>query len=281
MTVLFEQIHAPALALDMQPSCIRALLYRPGEEGGEPFSLTLPAALQELSADAPVYSDAFWNGILVAAGMPQAKNIVAALSFFGSGQTEDGVKARAAFFQGLFAASEGPGVDIRALCAGPARAALLRLGQIQRISHFLVADGLCASILGVLADSAVHARSFREGIAIVRLEQGRASAALVFQDRLLAVAERTLAARDALSGLLEDLDSFRLGWLPQEKMAALGGFTVAESELPAEAEGFRPLYITGQDAEWLRGRGIFPALPCGPAMTTCLGLLHGFALQEA
>ena len=291
-------VNALVLALNIRPRHVRAALLLPGGEAREAFRLTLPlpvggadfTGIPALPPDAagslPLFPDAagfteipalpltaaFWQGLLAAAGQPPATAVLAASTGL------DDAPAREAFFRRVFASSRGGGVELSALRAGEAPEELLRLRQIQRISQFPAADGFCASILGVLAAPLVQTRVFREGVTILHLEEDRAFAALVFQDKLFAVAERRLRAQGDVPAFLEDLDSFRLGWLPQEKMRDLDGFSVVLPDLPAQAEGFRPLYIAGPGAYRLHGRGV-SAAPCGDADETVFrGLLYGFAL---
>ena len=295
-----KPVNAPVLALDIRPRHVHAALLLPGAQTPDLYRLTLPLAFD--AADAPeipivpqglsdaakkpaasqglsdaveisavpyeeAFTAAFWQGILAAAGQPPATAVLAA----GTGL--DAPAAREAFFRRVFAASSGGGAELSCLRAGEAPEELLRLSQIQRISEFPITDGFCASLLGVLANPLVQARSFREGLTIVRLEEDRAFVALVFQDKLFAVAERRFCAQEAIPAFLEDLDSFRLAWLPQEKMRAVDGYSVVPSELPAEAEGFRPLYIAGPGAKRLHGHGV--AVDLGGDVSIFRGLLYG------
>ena len=278
MSVVPPPIQSPVLTLDVLPGHIRAVLFTPGahEEGlfrlVSPMDMPLaPAAPDDgkLSVPPP-FTKIFWQSLLAAAGQPKAAHIVAC----GAGWYAPA--EREAFFRHSIPAFNGPGGTLRWLGAGEAPGEILRLSKIQRILQFPFTDAFCASVLGVLADAAVWGRSFREGIAVSYIGHGLAQAALIFQGRLLAVAERNFSCQEDAPGFLEQLESFRLGWLPQEQMRALGGFSVVEPDLPAEAEGFRPMYITGPQAHWLHGHGI--EVSCED--TACRGLLHGCILAR-
>ena len=159
---------------------------------------------------------------------------------------------------------------------------MLRLRAIQRIIGNPVLDSSAAFLLGLLASPGVTERSYREGVTLLFAGRHVVSAGLVFQDRLLAFfalpTDRGLPPDGSTpSLLLHCLEEFRLGWLPKERAAELGGFVDAPSALPPEAEGFRPLFVAGPCAALLEKHGRIVGTPEDRAMLNCRGLLHGYA----
>jgi len=112
-------------------------------------------------------------------------------------------------------------------------------------------------------------RSLRQGIMLLFLDARGVLAALVFKDRLFGLlclpfdpkfpgdrtdssaGEGNVFSPDVLMSLLDD---FRLGWLPPEKAQNLGGHIWRPIELPAEAEGFAPMFAVGPLAQRMQGR---------------------------
>lgn len=109
----------------------------------------------------------------------------------------------------------------------------------------------------------VRKRAERQGVLVLYAEAHGLLAALLFQERCYAWLELPFGgnfspAKNAgafLDWLLPALDDFRLGWLPQEKVRGLGGVVYRAEELPAEAEGFMPLFAAGGQVHVLSGHG--------------------------
>ena len=274
-----QSIDMPVLTLDFHPGGVQAALFRlPSSTGAAPELLhytVLPLDAEEYAAST-VLSRAYWQEYLARSGQPEADDILAAVNPLPGHGGE--LQSREGYFRKLVADS-ADGADLRILGPGPAFCGVPRLEEIQRVSGFHIAGAVCASWLYVLGQTAVQARRFREGVALAHCEHGRVYLALVFQDRLLAVAETDRGAWNGPEAFLEDLDSFRLGWLPLEKAKALGGFSVSFPELPAEAEGFRPLFVSGPEQAWLREHGI-SVTGEGALGYICPGLLYGYMLQR-
>lgn len=271
-----QPTHMPVLTLDFHPGAVQAALFRSLDGAPEVLYSTVLPLHAEKDGALTVLSRTFWQKQLVDAGQPAPGDILAAVHPLP--EDADDLQAREAYFRKLIIDAPG-GVELRALGPCTTFSGLPRLEEIQRVSGFRLADALCASWLYVLGQQAVLARRFREGIALAHFEHGRAYLALVFQDRLLAVAEADRKAWNGPEAFLEDLDSFRLGWLPAEKARSLSGFSVSCPELPAEAEGFRPLYLSGPEQSWLRKQGI-SVTGEGALGYIFPGLLYGYSLQE-
>ena len=227
-----------------------------------------------------------WRSLLAMAGLPQPKAIlVSALergrAFSPRGKAGGGMfrPALGGFFFGLSRYGER---NIASLLNSPLSDDMLRLRAIQRITGNAVTDCSAAFILGLLSTPGIAGRSCREGVVLLFAGKHFVSAALVFQDRLLSFfelpADKVLpsGAQD-VSLLLHILEDFRLGWFPGELAAKLGGFVDAVPALPAEAEGFRPLFIAGPEAALLEGHGQRVCSHEDSALTACRGLLYGYA----
>jgi hypothetical protein len=127
------------------------------------------------------------------------------------------------------------------------------------------ADAHFAFIPELMARPDLVERSLRQGITLLFLQTRGVLAALVFKDRLFGLLHLPFGPKfpggcedssdafspDVLSSLLDD---FRLGWLPQEKAQNLGGHVWRPIELPAEAEGFAPMFAAGPLARRMQGR---------------------------
>lgn len=137
--------------------------------------------------------------------------------------------------------------------------AVLRLSEIARMTT-ATADPCRAFILGLLSLPGVAARAQRQGLTLLWLDPERVCAALVFRDSLYALATLSfpalfgLDAGQGAADLVRLLDDFRLGWLPEEAATRLDGAVWRASDLPPEAEGFKPLFACGPNAGLLAGK---------------------------
>jgi len=123
------------------------------------------------------------------------------------------------------------------------------------------ADAHFAFIPELMARPDLVERSLRQGITLLFLQTRGVLAALVFKDRLFGLLFLPFGPKfpgdcdafspDVLVGLLDD---FRLGWLPQDIAQSLGGHLWRPIELPAEAEGFAPVFAAGPLARHMQGR---------------------------
>ena len=113
------------------------------------------------------------------------------------------------------------------------------------------ADARFAFIPKLMARPDLTERSLRQGITLLFLDAKGVLAALVFEDRLFGLLCLPFGQEiDALVSLLND---FQLGWLPPEQAQNLGGHVWQPIDLPAEAEGFAPVFATGPLAWRMQG----------------------------
>ena len=280
-------LECPVLAVDIGCRTMRGLVHAPAAvPGDEPalHAFALPCA--ETGAG---FTPGPWRALLAEAGLPWPEVVLA--SALENGADASGVAggqgARSGFCERLWNLSRSDGVSVgqggigvASLMAEPAGEDMLRLCAIQRITGYPVLDSSAAFLLGLLAEPVVSGRSHREGVTLLFAGRHTVSAGLVFQDRVLGFfelpAERVLPA-DGSGPLLHCLEDFRLGWLPKERAAELGGFAAVVPTLPGEAEGFRPLFVTGPCADMLEGRGRIVGDAEHRAMNNCRGLLYGYA----
>jgi hypothetical protein len=128
------------------------------------------------------------------------------------------------------------------------------------MTGFPGSDADCAFILELMARPDLTERSLRQGVTLLFLHARGVSGALVFKDRLFSFLRLPFgpefpggSGEFSPAPLLALLEDFRLGWLPQEKAHTLGGYVWRPEELPAEAEGFAPIFATGPLAQCMRG----------------------------
>ena len=279
------RLECPVLAVDLDGRTMRGLLRVPGavaEDEPALHAFALPRAGTEFAPEP-------WRDLLAEAGLPWPEVVLVSALEDDAGVSPSGAAGgrgpRPGFCERFwnlarFGGVNGIGVD--SLMAEPAGGDMLRLCAIQRITGYPVLDSSAAFLLGLLAEPAVNGRSRREGVTLLFAGRHTVSAGLVFQDRVLGFfelpAERVLPADGSEpSVLLHCLEDFRLGWLPRERAAELGGFAAVVPALPGEAEGFRPLFVTGPCADLLEGRGRIVGDPEHRAVNNCRGLLYGYA----
>ena len=128
---------------------------------------------------------------------------------------------------------------------------------IRRMTGFPEPDDRFAFIPELMARPDLAERSLRQGITLLFLDEQGALAALVFQEQLFGLLELPFAPeieRRSPDVLISLLDDFRLGWLPQEMAQALSGHVWRPCDLPAEAEGFAPVFAAGPLARHMQGR---------------------------
>jgi len=133
------------------------------------------------------------------------------------------------------------------------------------MTGFPGSDAACAFIPELMARPDLAERSLRQGVTLLSLHARGVMGALVFKDHLFSLLRLPFGPEfpggsegfspAPLLGVLED---FRLGWLPQEKAHALGGYVWRPEELPAEAEGFAPIFAAGPLAWCMRGHARIP-----------------------
>ncbi len=284
-------LESPVLAVDIGGRTMRGLMHAPGAvPGDEPALRAFALACAETGAG---FTPEPWRALLAEAGLPWPEVVLVSALEDGVDASlpgaANGREARSGVCGRLWNLSRSDGVSagqggigVASLMAEPAGGDMLRLCAIQRITGYPVLDSSAAFLLGLLAEPAVSGRSHREGVTLLFAGRHAVSAGLVFQDRVLGffelTAERVLPSDGSEpSVLLHCLEDFRLGWLPKERAAELGGFAAVVPALPGEAEGFRPLFVTGPCADLLEGRGRIVGDAEHRAVNNCRGLLYGYA----
>ena len=291
-------LECPVLAVDLAADLVadpgetamRGLLYAPPAAPGDEPSLHAFALARAETGNG--FDPGPWRALLAGAGLPWPEIVLASALEDGADTSlpgAAGVGSRSGVCGRLWnlsrsgGASAGQGgIGVASLMAEPAGEDMLRLCAIQRITGYPALDSSAAFLLGLLAEPAVSGRSRREGVTLLFAGRHTVRAGLVFQDRVLGFfelpAERVLPADGSEpSVLLHCLEDFRLGWLPKERAAELGGFAAVVPALPGEAEGFRPLFVTGPCADRLEGRGRIVGDSEHRAVNNCRGLLYGYA----
>ena len=154
-----------------------------------------------------------------------------------------------------------------------------RLHAIQAVTGGLVTLTAAAVLLGVMGNQEIADRSFRQGIVLIHAGTTNTTAFLIWQNRVYGVYEQHTQGLDPVQ-TARDLADFRLGWLPNEAVRNKGGHGCVILDLPPEAEGFAPAYITGRERAILQGQGQMVNTFEDTALTGCLGLLYGLAASK-
>ena len=153
-----------------------------------------------------------------------------------------------------------------------------RLHAVQSVTGGPVTLSGAAALLGVLASPEIAERSFRQGVVLVDAGSSHLTAFLVWQMRVYGVyVHHTQSLNPAQ--VANDLAEFRLGWLPDEEVQNMGGHGSVILELPPEAEGFAPTYITGRERTMLQGQGKMVDSFEDASLSGCFGLLHGLGMM--
>lgn len=279
-----EEHLAAGLSVGMHPQTA-AFFYpdtRALEDTGIVISPAAPPLFTSLSAQ-DVDPD-FWHRLMEDAGLPRPETILTAVADDGPlprGEDETGEeRVRAAYFRRLFAESRGEGTVLTRMLYAEPPEPFLRLRAIQRITQCPVADGFTAFLLGGMSLPTLEKRSLREGIVLLYAGNTRLRAGLLFRGRLWGVCERPVVEPASLPRVLKELDDFRLGWLTAEALGAPDGSVSMVAPLPAEAEGFRPLFAGGPRAAMFTEHGQIRSPYGDAAMHGCWGLLYGYSRNE-
>ena len=115
-------------------------------------------------------------------------------------------------------------------------------------------DTTIANIADLAGIPELYERSFRRGMVLCAVGETDLTAALFWRGHIFGLYRHNVSAR-GVEGVLMDLKEFRLGWMPDEAVRKTGGSGTAFAELPAEAEGFPVLCLTGPEAELFAGHG--------------------------
>ncbi len=217
------------------------------------------------------YQNAMWENLLTQWGLPLPNMVVAAVQdhgVFPQGNRLGRMQSWTALLQKNPFPQSWLYTNVNAQCPQNTR-----LASLQSLTGGPVADTGTAAILGMLSVPEVSARSMREGITIINVGNSHTLAMLIYANQVLGIFEHH-TGQQSLEEYLQDLQDFRLGWLPDEKVRASGGHGVAFAPRVEEAGSFAPTFIIGPQRERLRGQGQFLA-PHGQMMLAgCYGLLH-------
>lgn len=218
------------------------------------------------------FSFLFWNYYLAPLGLSVPKNILIAAQDHGVHLNTSNRIGRFQLWKDLLKTSQNPCDWIFNDIPTP----YTRLHAIRQTSKAsYVADTGTAALLGALSMPEVRDRSEREGVTIVNLGNSHVLAFLLYQSKVYGIYEHHTSMHTAES-LQKDLQEFRLGWLPDEEVREHGGHGCIFHEIPAEAEGFRPIYILGPRRNLLEGYGQFIAPYGDMMMAGSYGLLYAF-----
>ena len=275
----------PVLAVSMGARDLRALLHVP-ENGKPPVWHPFHQLLLECPAEKDIWEPAeLCKTLALCRSLPERSGLtVAEKVLVCVPAREYPVAARPCAERPClkpYGLARSGGLPLAALMPEKADEEMLRLCKIQRITGFPVLNETAATILGLLAAPGVLARSCRQGVTLVDMTENHVLAALVYQERLLGLLE--LPWEKIPSGpvgkavLLDCLEEFRFGWLPDERARELGGYVDCAALLPPEAEGFRPIFASGRNAFLLEGCARIMDSPDDSALVACRGLLFGYA----
>ena len=221
-----------------------------------------------------------WRTLCRMAGLEAPDAIVVAAQDHGLYPKGDARMGRMAVWRECLHKSGGQGADPKDLIYSVAPPALTRLGAIQAVTGGPVADSGIAALLGLLAVREIAERSHRHGVLLLNAGNSHLTGFLVYKERIYGVYEQHTFGVD-VERTVKDLSEFRLGWLPNEEVLQAGGHGSIFLDIPDEAEGFRPAYITGPQRHLFTGHGRMAA-PFDDAMLAgCFGLLYGLGFLEA
>ncbi len=219
----------------------------------------------------------FWHSQLRLWGLPQPSLILAAVQDHGI-HPAGNRQGRMCSWRALLEKSSRPTQWLYTDTVADVAPELTRLSTLQSLTGGPVADTGTAAILGALCAPEVVERSHREGVTIINVGNSHTVAVLYFQGSVVGIFEHHTGQR-TLDECVQDLQEFRQGWLPDERVRETGGHGTAFGQIPHEAEGFKPTFILGPRRHMLHGHGQFIA-PFGDMMLAgCFGLLHAFTMH--
>lgn len=225
------------------------------------------------------FDPGFWNALFAMTGLPRPRMVAAAAQDHGVHADTGNREGRFRLWRELLTAADG---DPARLVAPPSPVHT-RLIALRKATGGPTADTGAAAALGALSVPDVRERSWSEGVLAINIGNSHTTAFLIWREKILGVYEHHTGLLTQES-LLEDLQQFRLGWLPDEQVRAAGGhgcaFAENFSERAAGAEGFRPAYVLGPRRELLAGHGRFLAPHGSMMLAGCHGLLYGLAIQD-
>lgn len=257
------------------------------------ISETAPAGT--VAVKARDVTPAHWHNLMNMLGLPRPEAMYVCATEQGHPLDAAKVRPLAPWLDSLFTEYGDAGIPLERLIREKTPPEMLRLCSIQRITGFSALDSAIAFICGMQALPAVAGRSRREGVVVLHMGRDYVRAALLYREHLFALlelpaaimgnprADRSAPSHDTPAvnnftpeTLLQWLDDLRLAWLPAEKATGQGGFLCRAEAFPPEAEGFRPLFMSGANAGLLDGFG--QLVCCGPENNIkCRGLLAALA----
>ncbi len=215
-----------------------------------------------------------WRDFCRMMGLDMPSLVAVAAQDHGHHPQDSSRPGRMAMWRKALYADPGEGADPRNLIFMPPPSELTRLAAIHAVTGGPVADSGAAALLGLLSIPEIAERSFRQGVLLVNAGNSHVAAFLVFRQRIFGIYEQhTFGVSVDL--LVKNLWDFRLGWLPNEQVRLEGGHGSVTLDLPPEAEGFRPAYITGAQRRMFTGHGQMTSPHDEAMMAGCFGLLHG------
>ena len=223
------------------------------------------------------YDPGFWRAWLAAAGLPQPDTVVAAAQDHGFHPGVSNRISRFAYWERFLAEERGGAVARpESLLHQTPPPEMTRLTAIRSTTAGPVADTGAAAMLGALFVPEIEAQSRERGVLAVNVGNGHTVAFLLYAGRVWGVYEHHTGLLDAAK-LLDHLERFRRGELPNAEVFDDRGHGCRTQPLPAEARGFTPTYVLGPRRDLLKNSGAgFPA-PGGDMMLAgCFGLLKAW-----
>lgn len=161
---------------------------------------------------------------------------------------------------------------------------LPRLAAVRQSTGGMVTISGIAGLLGLLSNEDILARSFRQGVTLLNMENGHVSAALAWRGKIFGIYEQHIPDYGADAAFVErtlyDIKEFRLGWLPHESVCAAGGHGTAFASIPPEAEGFPVTFVSGTGKDLFAGHARVVDYKYG-VYTGCRGLFHAATSEPA
>ena len=279
------------LEVCLHPDYAALLSATPGRTESLGIRVSPEPACDALILESRDISPEQWSSLMQTAGLPRPKAIFTCADESGYPLDAPCPRPLAPWLPELFARNKDNGIPLADLSCPQSGAHMLRLSTIQRITGFPVLDSAIAFIFGMASLPGVASRSQREGVTLLHMGRRFILAALLYRERLFALLELPVGGKNECGAtfahpsqqreqlkpqeLMLWLDDLRLGWLPKEKATMRSGLLYRAENFPPEAEGFRPLFIAGQNALSLAGLGRI--MDSGHEVPlNCRGLLAAF-----
>jgi uncharacterized protein (DUF1786 family) len=223
------------------------------------------------------FNESWWRKFLTAAELPWPDAIAACAQDHGFHPGESNRRGRFKLWQSFLVDGGRP----ETLVYNTPPAMLTRLKDLQDdINGGVVADTGAAAVLGALFVDEIEKQSHETGITLVNIGNSHLIAFLLYKGQIHGIYEQHTGCVDEKQ-LWSDLEQFRCGCLGFEQVFENRGHGCLTMELPAEADGFRPIHVLGPRRGMLKGYDVsFPA-PGGDMMLAgCFGLIKGLSMQK-